>query len=328
MALYDDAYAREPFVELRLGPPGVRDVRDTNFCRISVHGDARTGRDHRLRGDRQPVEGRRVAGGPEPQPDVRPRRARGAARELLRSRWVAARRRGVDRARRRPAGRLPRRGRAARASSRPATPTSALLVSDAPDTASAARFTRSGVLAAPVLLCQERCRLDALRAVVVNSGNANAATGRPRARGRRARCRAPPRWRPACTRTRSPSRSTGVIGVPLPMDGVIGGILAARGELRRGRRRRLLARDRDHRRVREAARRSTSRCPRARVRAERAGQGRGDDPAGLRDDALLRADRRRAAARDRRPAARRVRQALVRPHLASTASSRRTTPRS
>ena len=42
---------------------------------------------------------------------------------------------------------------------------------------SAARFTRSGTLAPPVLLSQERCRLDGLRAVVVNSGNANAATG-------------------------------------------------------------------------------------------------------------------------------------------------------
>ncbi|HEX8105934.1 MAG TPA: bifunctional ornithine acetyltransferase/N-acetylglutamate synthase, partial [Solirubrobacteraceae bacterium] len=52
-----------------------------------------------------------------------------------------------------------------------------LLVSSAPETTSAARFTRSGVLAAPVLVCQERCELDALRAVVVNSGNANAATG-------------------------------------------------------------------------------------------------------------------------------------------------------
>src|SRR3954447_19675046 len=53
-----------------------------------------------------------------------------------------------------------------------------LLVSDAPDTVSAARFPRSGVLAAPVLLTQERCRLGALRAVVANAGNANAATGR------------------------------------------------------------------------------------------------------------------------------------------------------
>jgi glutamate N-acetyltransferase/amino-acid N-acetyltransferase len=52
-----------------------------------------------------------------------------------------------------------------------------LIVSGEPGTTSAARFTRSGVLAAPVLVCQERCRLDALRAVVVNSGNANAATG-------------------------------------------------------------------------------------------------------------------------------------------------------
>jgi N-acetyl-gamma-glutamyl-phosphate reductase len=44
MALYDDAYAREPWVELRLGPPGVLEVRDTNYCRISVHSDGRTGR--------------------------------------------------------------------------------------------------------------------------------------------------------------------------------------------------------------------------------------------------------------------------------------------
>jgi N-acetyl-gamma-glutamyl-phosphate reductase len=42
--LYDDAYAREPWVELRTGPPGVLEVRDTNYCRISVHSDPRTGR--------------------------------------------------------------------------------------------------------------------------------------------------------------------------------------------------------------------------------------------------------------------------------------------
>jgi N-acetyl-gamma-glutamyl-phosphate reductase len=44
MALYDEAYAREPFVELRNGPPGVLDVRDTNYCRLSVHSDPRSGR--------------------------------------------------------------------------------------------------------------------------------------------------------------------------------------------------------------------------------------------------------------------------------------------
>ncbi len=43
-ALYHDAYADEPFVEVTDNPPGVRDVRETNICRISVHRDARTGR--------------------------------------------------------------------------------------------------------------------------------------------------------------------------------------------------------------------------------------------------------------------------------------------
>jgi N-acetyl-gamma-glutamyl-phosphate reductase len=42
--LYADAYVGEPFVELADRPPGVRDVRDTNVCRISVHADPRTGK--------------------------------------------------------------------------------------------------------------------------------------------------------------------------------------------------------------------------------------------------------------------------------------------
>jgi N-acetyl-gamma-glutamyl-phosphate reductase len=42
--LYRDAYDGEPFVELAARPPGVRDVRDTNVCRISVHHDRRSGR--------------------------------------------------------------------------------------------------------------------------------------------------------------------------------------------------------------------------------------------------------------------------------------------
>jgi N-acetyl-gamma-glutamyl-phosphate reductase len=43
-ALYAEAYADEPFVELADRPPGVRDVRDSNVCRIHVHQDARTGK--------------------------------------------------------------------------------------------------------------------------------------------------------------------------------------------------------------------------------------------------------------------------------------------
>jgi len=43
-ALYADAYAGEPFVELAERPPGMRDVTATNLCRISVHGDRHDGR--------------------------------------------------------------------------------------------------------------------------------------------------------------------------------------------------------------------------------------------------------------------------------------------
>ena len=42
--LFREAYEAEPWVELALGPPGVLEVRDTNYCRISVHVDGRTGR--------------------------------------------------------------------------------------------------------------------------------------------------------------------------------------------------------------------------------------------------------------------------------------------
>jgi N-acetyl-gamma-glutamyl-phosphate reductase len=42
--LYEEAYRDEPFVELSERPPGVRDVRETNICRLSVHRDARAGR--------------------------------------------------------------------------------------------------------------------------------------------------------------------------------------------------------------------------------------------------------------------------------------------
>ena len=42
--LYRDAYEGEPWVEVALGPPGVLEVRETNYCRMSVHRDDRTGR--------------------------------------------------------------------------------------------------------------------------------------------------------------------------------------------------------------------------------------------------------------------------------------------
>jgi glutamate N-acetyltransferase / amino-acid N-acetyltransferase len=101
-----------------------------------------------------------------------------------------------------------------------------VLVCDAPAATSAARFTASGTQAPPVLLCLERARLDALRAVVVNAGNANAATGRPgfdnaaKMQGAGALVAGVPEDQVAVC-------STGVIGVPLPMDKITQGIVGA-----------------------------------------------------------------------------------------------------
>ncbi len=107
----------------------------------------------------------------------------------------------------------------------------ALLVSDAPETTSAARFTRSGVVAAPVQLCRERCDLAHLRVVVANSGNANAATGVPGLEAAGATQIAASRLTGA-----DPGGvaigSTGVIGVQLPVDRVLDGMVSAHEQLR------------------------------------------------------------------------------------------------
>ena len=106
-----------------------------------------------------------------------------------------------------------------------------LLVCDAARATSAARFTRSGVQAAPVIVTQQRARLDALRAVVANSGNANAATGRrgvedaAKVQGAGALAAGVPEYRVAVA-------STGVIGVPLDAAAVVSGLARAAGTLR------------------------------------------------------------------------------------------------
>jgi N-acetyl-gamma-glutamyl-phosphate reductase len=43
-SLFEDAYAGEPFIEWADEPPGVRDVRDTNICRIHATVEPATGR--------------------------------------------------------------------------------------------------------------------------------------------------------------------------------------------------------------------------------------------------------------------------------------------
>lgn len=89
-----------------------------------------------------------------------------------------------------------------------------LLVCDAADGCSAARFTRSGVLAAPVLVTQQRTRLDGLRVVVANAGNANAATGR-QGLDEAARVQGAAAMATRVDADRVALASTGVIGVPL-----------------------------------------------------------------------------------------------------------------
>jgi N-acetyl-gamma-glutamyl-phosphate reductase len=42
--LFTDAYGQEPFVEVVQAPPGVREVRETNFCRIFAASDGHTGK--------------------------------------------------------------------------------------------------------------------------------------------------------------------------------------------------------------------------------------------------------------------------------------------
>jgi glutamate N-acetyltransferase/amino-acid N-acetyltransferase len=107
-----------------------------------------------------------------------------------------------------------------------------LLVCDAEAAVSAARFTSSGTPAAPVLLSLERCRLGALRAVLANSGCANAATGSrgldDAAKTQGAAALAA-RVDPALVAV----ASTGSISHNLPVDAMLKGILEARSRLSR-----------------------------------------------------------------------------------------------
>src|SRR3954469_2644329 len=106
-----------------------------------------------------------------------------------------------------------------------------LLVCSSPECVSAARFTRSGVLAAPVLLTKERCRLDAIRMVVANSGNANAATG-SRGFEEAARVQGAAGMAGGVREDQVTIASTGVIGVLLDAGIVIKGLAKLRPELR------------------------------------------------------------------------------------------------
>ncbi|HEY2766991.1 MAG TPA: bifunctional ornithine acetyltransferase/N-acetylglutamate synthase, partial [Solirubrobacteraceae bacterium] len=109
-----------------------------------------------------------------------------------------------------------------------------LLICDTepPLASSAARFTATGTPAAPVLLSRERCRLDALRGVLVNSGCANAATGR-RGLDDAAKTQGAAALALGLDPAQVALASTGGISHLLPVEKVLRGILDARGQLRR-----------------------------------------------------------------------------------------------
>jgi len=107
-----------------------------------------------------------------------------------------------------------------------------LLVCDGEEAVSAARFTASGTAAAPVLLTRERCRLQELKVVLVNSGCANAATGR-RGLEDAAKTQGAAAMAAGADPARVALASTGAISHFLPVDAVLKGILQARAELDR-----------------------------------------------------------------------------------------------
>jgi glutamate N-acetyltransferase/amino-acid N-acetyltransferase len=108
-----------------------------------------------------------------------------------------------------------------------------LLVCDAEYPVSAARFTATGAPAAPVIVSQERCRLDGLRAVLANSGCANAATGK-RGLDDAAKTQGAAAMALACEADEIALASTGGISHHLPVEKMLQGILAARPGLEQG----------------------------------------------------------------------------------------------
>lgn len=105
----------------------------------------------------------------------------------------------------------------------------ALIVSDGP-AAAAALFTKNRIKSPSVTVGAQHVRRGQLRAVVVNSGNANACTGPGGLRDAQAMCAETAGHMGIDARQVLPS-STGIIGVPLPMDKIRRGIAAAAAAL-------------------------------------------------------------------------------------------------
>ncbi|HET6350976.1 MAG TPA: bifunctional glutamate N-acetyltransferase/amino-acid acetyltransferase ArgJ [Coriobacteriia bacterium] len=102
----------------------------------------------------------------------------------------------------------------------------ALVVADEGAVPAAAVFTTSAVVAAPVTVSREHIAGGSCRAVVINAGNANACTGAQGLVDARATAEALAAEL-GCESSEIVVCSTGVIGVPLPVEVVIGGLAEA-----------------------------------------------------------------------------------------------------
>ena len=106
----------------------------------------------------------------------------------------------------------------------------AVLACAAASVDSALLLTRNAAAAAPVRVCRGECDRGAMRAAVVNSGNANAATGEQGYRDALAMRDAAARALDVDPRAVAVAE-TGTIGVPLPVGQVQAGVAAAAGRL-------------------------------------------------------------------------------------------------
>lgn len=105
-----------------------------------------------------------------------------------------------------------------------------LLVCDGPEVSSALLLTRNASAAAPVRVCRDRVERGAVRAAVVNAGNANAETGEQGMADAWAMCERTAAELGLEARQVAVAE-TGVIGVPLPVGAVLTGIGTAAATL-------------------------------------------------------------------------------------------------
>jgi glutamate N-acetyltransferase/amino-acid N-acetyltransferase len=105
-----------------------------------------------------------------------------------------------------------------------------LLVCDAPKASSALLLTRNASAAARVRVCRQRVEQGAVRAAVVNAGNANAETGERGFADAWSMCERAGEELGLAPESVAVAE-TGVIGVPLPIEAVLTGIGEAAGTL-------------------------------------------------------------------------------------------------